>query len=154
MRQENGDFRRFRRSNLVLGLAWLGGFIGFLIPIAFFRDQLVQPGGAEWSVLGLLVNPMLLLAGIVCALLGAGMGLLLGALAGHFLDRSLGDPSMKSNAALSATRQIVGESCCLCGKRIASILEGNFCLGCGKPGHHQCKGKAKKGAACACCEPQ
>jgi hypothetical protein len=48
-------------------------------------------------------------------------------------------------------RQIVGCSCVLCGKDIASIADGVFCRSCGCPVHADCLGTRPPGAACETC---
>lgn len=80
------------------------------------------------SLLTWLIMPILLAVG----------GLLLGLLIAKWLATpyTQQDIDMKAH---SQTRQLVGDSCVSCQKRINKILEGTFCPTCGSALHHGCK---------------
>jgi hypothetical protein len=79
-----------------------------------------------------------LIAGIDASLwflLGLPFGFFLGALCGLFLSWL---PGVAPPKPASSGRQLVGEMCIVCRKRIGSIAEGGFCPVCGGAVHHGC----------------
>jgi len=79
----------------------------------------------------------------LCACFGTVLGFALGFLFGWFVGLILCAYFDRRPVSLFAQMesggpQLVGEKCIHCQKEITSILEGQFCLGCGQPVHHQC----------------
>src|SRR5262249_37438565 len=72
-------------------------------------------------------------------LLGLPLGYFLGTFAGLLLAWLVkSSPTESFDRAVLLSRQLVGERCILCRKRIDSLADGAFCPTCGNAVHHAC----------------
>jgi hypothetical protein len=106
----------YQQNQTMLGCGLMGIFLFAGLMFAFYSGDLLV-----WLTVPLILGAVGLVTGLLIARLGAKLGV------GD--DRSRGP---------SGQRQIVNEECILCQQRIASIMDGILCSGCGAAFHQHC----------------
>jgi hypothetical protein len=119
MSREQDDYHGNTRALVVLGLGGAGSLMGAMLPILKATTY-----GTD-SVM-------------VASLLGLPGGFFVGALGGLLLSYMVRSSSPETTERMSGGPQLVGQNCVFCRKPIGSIVEGEFCRGCGSPAHHRC----------------
>ena len=119
MSREQFEYLSNVRGFVILGFGIIGTGIGGLIPA-------VLSGNTSLDTIG---------SSIIGAVFGFFPGALIGGAISLFVNAGPVDVQGRTE---SEGRQLVGETCVVCGQRIGSIVDADFCKGCGNPLHHEC----------------
>jgi hypothetical protein len=120
MSREQAEYHSQTRSAAVGGLGCVGALIGIFVPITGLSTY-----GTGSVIYGIII--------------GFPIGFFLGVFVGLSLSVLVKlSPTGLANRAVLLERQLVGEMCIICRKRVASLVEGTFCQACGGAVHHAC----------------